>query len=476
MRDVAIATEAASLSKECPGCGAVLELTLESCWKCGGKVEPDIPTAPYEEKRPFKPYLDKSADLGREVYERLIQAFSEVDPRERPWCGIGVKADLLAVSPRSVTVAVIKELSGVKKGLVHVSQNWREPWQVETVDREKHQIRSNPCEQAERAISAVKSSLKSFLKANEQAVFPRIKCLIAFPDGYDFEGPKGFSMLDHDGVITLSLRNFADLPDAILQPTDHEGLDSRQYRKWIEELLRSNDESTLGTWLDPAFDKPEPKPPKRQLWGLRYPRRREVPAKEEELSSSNSPRKRFVQAKFKGTQLKFIVTVITGMLVGMVGWRMYSVGERTPPPPRAETTPKVTQAAPPQDVPLSTALEKEEILPPPESIESRELQAPLVLKKDQLIKSANKSEVTRAQAPGDLELKRQKVELQIHDAILRRAVTGVSVYFAGDTAYLRGQVETENQKSAAEKAAGSIPGVKEIHNSIDVNPSFAAGG
>jgi hypothetical protein len=480
---MATATQAATPSKECPRCRAVLEPPVESCWKCGENVHSDIRTEPCDDRRPFKLYLDRSADLGRRVYEQLIQAFSEVDPRERPWCGIGVVADLLAVTPRGVTVAVIEELSGVEKGVVHVSQNWREPWQVETGDRAKHPMQSNPCDEAERAITAVKSSLKSFLKGDEQAVFPCMKCFIAFPDGYAFEGPKDFSMLDRDGVITLSLRNCRDLPDAILRPTEGEELDSRQYRKWIEELLKSKDDSTLGTWLDPAFDKPEPEPPKRQFWRFSYPVSRKPPAKEEELPSSNPPQTSSVQAKLKGSQFKFALTVISAILVGMVGWGMQSVEERTAQSPALESPPpEVTQTASTQDIPLSTAGEKEEILPPAQSIEPpqpvqpRESQAPVARKKDPPIKSTIKPEVSRTQAPGDPELRRQKVELQIRNAILRRAVTGVSVYFDGNMAYLRGQVETENQKSAAEKAAGNVPGVKEIYNTINVDSSSAAGG
>ena len=73
------------------------------------------------------------------------------------------------------------------------------------------------------------------------------------------------------------------------------------------------------------------------------------------------------------------------------------------------------------------------------------------------------------QAAEDSELKRQKIEFQINEAIRLRAISGVTVYFVPDTAHLKGRVDTASQKSAAEKAARSIRGVKEVRSSIEVN-------
>jgi hypothetical protein len=335
VQDIVTAPEGTSLSKKCPACTSVLEVTVDSCWKCGAKVGQEIHMAPYKEKQSFKPYLGTNTDVGKAIYERFIQAFAKVDPRERPWCGIGVKADLLAVSPRGVTAAVIKELGGIKQGRVHVSQNWRQPWQVETVDGEKHHIQGNPCEQAERAINAIKNSLEPFLKANGQPLFPHIKCLIIFPDGFEFQGPKDFSIIDRGEVVTLKLRNFRDLPEAILQPAQQENLDSRKYRKWIEsDVLRSNNDSIFGTWLDPTFDKVKTEPPKGQLWWLRRARHQEVSAEEEEFSSSDSSRRRPIQTKFKWPKLKPTVTVITSTIIGTIGWRLYNVNSAATPPGR----------------------------------------------------------------------------------------------------------------------------------------------
>jgi BON domain/Nuclease-related domain len=439
-------------------------------------------TAP--EKKSFKPYIDISAGLGKELYERLIQAFSEMDPHERPWCGIGAKVDLIAISPRGVTVAVIKELSGAEKGVVHVSQNWREPWYVETVDNQKVNIEENPCEQAERAINAIKSTLDSFLRAHDQR-FPRVKCLITFPDAYDFKGPKDFSILDRDEVMTLKLRNFRDLPEAILQPAQHETLDSRKYRKWIESaLVTGNDDSIAGTWLDPAFDKPEAERPKGQPWRLRRPGQQRL-AEQEKVSSSDSSQTRRIQARFAWGKPKLAITVITATIIGIMGWRLYDGDKPTPSvsyaprpvsPPRTENPTNATKVIPASMLPDTASLaenKKPDALPAPEITKPSEVQKPELAGKNQPIEAARKSNV---QASEDSELKRQKIELQIRRAIHRRAITGVTVSFIGDTAYLKGEVETEKQKSAAEKAARSVPGVKGIRNSIDINRLLAADG
>ncbi len=478
--------EQASPPKECPICGAVLEPTVESCSKCRARVDEETEPARSIEKRPFKPYANINSPVEKELYERLAQALSEMDPRQRPWCGIGVKVGLLAVSPRDVTVAEIREVSGVQKGVVHVPRNWRELWYVETADGERRHIRGNPCEQAEQAICTIKHSLESFLRANGERLFPRIKCLIIFPDGHDFEGPKDFSIVQEpDEVITLNLRNLRDLPEAILQLSQGERLDSRKYRKWIEStILRSQDDSILGTWLDPAFDPAPANPPKEKRRWFGHLGREGVSVGKEEPLGSGSSRMKPAQKKMWSI-LKVTTTVITGMIIGMIGWRMYNVAKpihstsysHPVSPPRAENppqTPKVIQVPPPQDIPLSKELEKQAILSPPQSIEPREPQATMSRKKDQPTGSANKPQATRTQAPKDSELTRNEVESQIHKAVLDRGVAGVTVFFFGGTAYLQGQVETESQKSAAGQAARSIPEVKEIRNWIEVNRLLSA--
>ena len=71
---------------------------------------------------------------------------------------------------------------------------------------------------------------------------------------------------------------------------------------------------------------------------------------------------------------------------------------------------------------------------------------------------------------GDLEVKWKELERQIQQAISNQGITGVSVSFIRDTAYLKGTVKTENQRFTAEQAARSFPEVLYIYNGIWVNP------
>ncbi|HEU4342402.1 MAG TPA: BON domain-containing protein [Candidatus Binatia bacterium] len=67
-----------------------------------------------------------------------------------------------------------------------------------------------------------------------------------------------------------------------------------------------------------------------------------------------------------------------------------------------------------------------------------------------------------------LEVDRKRVQQQIQDAIANRGVSGVAVAFVNGTVFLGGQVQTANQKAAAEEAARQVPEVRDIRNSISV--------
>jgi hypothetical protein len=69
----------------------------------------------------------------------------------------------------------------------------------------------------------------------------------------------------------------------------------------------------------------------------------------------------------------------------------------------------------------------------------------------------------------DSELRWKEVGNQIQQAIAQRGITGVTVSFVGDTAYLRGRVDTEDQRHSAEQAARSMPEVIHVHNGIWLN-------
>jgi osmotically-inducible protein OsmY len=67
------------------------------------------------------------------------------------------------------------------------------------------------------------------------------------------------------------------------------------------------------------------------------------------------------------------------------------------------------------------------------------------------------------------ELKWKEVELQIREAILKRGVPDITVTFIGDTAYLRGTVQSPQEAELAELGAKTIPEVKYVHNGIWVS-------
>ncbi len=441
-------------------------------------MEQKLHTKPDKEKKTFKPYVNATMNLGKEIYERLVEAISRMEPQDRPWCGIGVTVDVVAVAPKGVTIAVVKELSNGEKNVVYVPRNWREPWERESVNGEKHVIEGNPCEQGERAIAAIRRSIVSSVKTNDRPVFPSIKCLILFPDGYEFEGPKEFSLLDGEEVVTLSLRNLRDLPEAILMATGQERLDSQIYRKWIQSsVLSSSDDSILGTWLDPAFDEAPTEPPKAPLWRLSR-LHHQAPPVENEFSSQNG----MLQAQSGQTRrtLRMSVTIIAGIMIGMVGWGLYVYDVIKPMPqslslgrsvvsPRPETPARneLIEVPVPQTVSLLPEDETEEAPPIPEPEKSDELQEPTLPEDNQLVESEKKLLVESATS-NELQSEQQKMERLLRDAILLRAIQGVTVKFVDDTAYLEGQVATENQKSAAEKAARSVAGIKEVRNSIEV--------
>jgi hypothetical protein len=70
----------------------------------------------------------------------------------------------------------------------------------------------------------------------------------------------------------------------------------------------------------------------------------------------------------------------------------------------------------------------------------------------------------------DIELKWKEIELQIQEAILKRGVPGITVSFMGDTAFLKGTVQSAQQSQAAELGARTIPDVAHVHNGIWVRP------
>jgi hypothetical protein len=470
----------ASRSSKCPRCATVLDRADEPCWKCGREADKSIESA-NSAQRSFKPYVHIETEFGKQLGKTLTQAFSEIDPGERPWCGIGAKVDLLTVSPRAVTVAVLPKVRDAKKGVIHVPQNWREPWQVEADHGQKHELEVNPATQAETALRDITHSLRSFLKTNEYEGFPLIRCLILFPDGLDLQGPKDFSIIDSDEVVRLSARTFRDLAQEIEQTSINGRFDSRSYRKWLESsILRSNDDSIFATWLDPAFDPPTIEPPKRQLW--QRSRRRLDPemAEEKKVASCDVTPNRPAQVTFTRRQLQLSTIAITIIIVALIGWRSYAPRATTsvvhPRPhgsvPRSDNPPAKTEVS--QAIVQNVSVaddEKADSLPVSETAKQSELRDEPAAKQEAIDNNKTRA---RMDASENLELKRQKVERQVRNAIFLRAIEGVTVSVLEDTAYLEGHVETEAQRSAAEKAARSVPEIKQLRSSIQVRDSGAS--
>jgi general secretion pathway protein A len=84
------------------------------------------------------------------------------------------------------------------------------------------------------------------------------------------------------------------------------------------------------------------------------------------------------------------------------------------------------------------------------------------------IKKASKSR-PGTEAANNLTADRKRVELQIYKAIHNRAISGVEVAFVNGRAYLDGRVDSENQRLAADRAARSVPEVKQVRNRITIN-------
>jgi osmotically-inducible protein OsmY len=68
----------------------------------------------------------------------------------------------------------------------------------------------------------------------------------------------------------------------------------------------------------------------------------------------------------------------------------------------------------------------------------------------------------------DANIRKKKIELAVDNAISNRAIDGVNVSFVDGTVYLDGEVATERQRLAAERAARSVPDVKQVRNRLSV--------
>ena len=434
---------------------------------------------PNTEKSLFKPYANISSSIESNLYKILSHAFSGLDPRERPWCGLGLEVGLLAVSPTQLTVADVKEVRGVRQAIVRVPQNWREPWYVDAADGTRHQLSDDPCDRAESSIAILKRSLDCLASADDQPASRRVKYLIIFPDGYSFEGPKEYFIVERREVLTLQLRNLRDLPASILATTQKQRLDSRSCRSWIEgTILKKTDDSILGTWLDPAFDQVESEPPKKERWWLQL-RYKRMPSEQQEVASADSVPMTPIRKTFEHRQVKLLGVVVTGMVLGIVGWRLSDANKLLTSISQSQSNPSMSASRPENSVNAPEAGEDASVgiahdpVAATEVRESGEFREAELKRPDKNLERTSKP-AEQSQPREDADRKQRRLELEIDKAIRLRAIAGVTVDFVGDTARLKGRVATENQKAAAEQAARGVPGVKNVRNFIAID--FLASG
>jgi hypothetical protein len=108
--------------------------------------------------------------------------------------------------------------------------------------------------------------------------------------------------------------------------------------------------------------------------------------------------------------------------------------------------------------------------PPTPPTESNSLKAESATTSSDQRETATKNRnQTQSVSYNDAAVAAEKLEFEIHKAIHNRAIRGVEVSVRDGTAYLTGRVATERQKLAAEQAARSVPGVKEVRDQVIVN-------
>jgi osmotically-inducible protein OsmY len=76
--------------------------------------------------------------------------------------------------------------------------------------------------------------------------------------------------------------------------------------------------------------------------------------------------------------------------------------------------------------------------------------------------------VARVRPSRDPAVQNRLLEIEIHKAILNRAIEGVSVNLANGVVYLEGQVASERQRALAERAALSIDDKVRVSNRLRI--------
>jgi len=101
-------------------------------------------------------------------------------------------------------------------------------------------------------------------------------------------------------------------------------------------------------------------------------------------------------------------------------------------------------------------------------VRSNKLKTVVYVKRDDAMFLPGEKPVTESFS--EAEARWKKVESEIYKAFSRWGVKGVSVSFIADTAYLIGDVKTEDERFRAEQAVRTIPEVERIYNGVWVTP------
>ncbi|HEY6366212.1 MAG TPA: AAA family ATPase [Candidatus Binatia bacterium] len=161
--------------------------------------------------------------------------------------------------------------------------------------------------------------------------------------------------------------------------------------------------------------------------------------------------------------------------------------KKTPPYPPEPNT-EVLKEIPPVKTPDPLVPESRESEPPAPKPNQNSLALPEIKKPDTpaIPEAATPSQITKSKetpptptktitkdrplrAPDNVAPTAEQLEFEIYKAIYSRAIKGVEVSVRDGTAYLAGQVATENQKIAAAQAASRVAGVREVRDEIVVN-------
>jgi type II secretory pathway predicted ATPase ExeA len=169
----------------------------------------------------------------------------------------------------------------------------------------------------------------------------------------------------------------------------------------------------------------------------------------------------------------------TEQLKALSGWSEFSAAVQPLPEPPAETTDSVT---PPVVPPMADAPARQENdssanqRPVPQREKPDERAVPAA---DNFAQNPPKPSQEPPPAPArhngqrpaseNSGIRSKQIEAQVQRAIANRAIEGVEVSVIDGTAYLQGRVASERQKRAAERAANSVEGVKQVRSRIVVS-------